>query len=39
MAIRRKKQNIIKHKNLLLRTKMVKEILTFSDIEIEKNKF
>ena len=31
--------NIIKHKNLLSHIKMGKEILTFGDIEIEKNKF
>ena len=34
-----KKQNTIKHKNLLARIKMGKQILTFGDIEIEKNKF
>ena len=33
-----KKQNIIKHNNSLSRIKMGKEILTFGDIEIEKNK-
>ena len=32
-----KKPNIIKHKNLLSHVKMGKEILTFGDIEIEKN--
>ena len=34
-----KKWNIIKHKNLLSLLKMGKEILTFGDIEIAKNKF
>ena len=34
-----KKQNIIKNKNLLSHIKMSEEILTFGDIEIEKNKF
>ena len=34
-----KKQNIIKHKNLLSHIKTGKEIVTFEDIEIEKNKF
>ena len=34
----RKKWNTIKHKNLLSRIKMDKEIQTFADIEIEKNK-
>ena len=34
-----KKQNIIKHKKLLSRIKMGKEILTFRNIEIEKNKY
>ena len=29
----------MKHKNLLSHIKMGKEILTFGDIEIEKNKF
>ena len=33
-----KKQNIIKHKNVLPRIKMSKEVLTFRDIEIEKKK-
>ena len=32
-------QNIRKYKKLLSRIKMSKEILTFGDIEIEKNKF
>ena len=36
MAI--KKQNITKHKNVLPRIKMSKEVLTFRDIEIEKKK-
>ena len=36
MMISPKKLNIIKHKNLLSRIKMGKEILTFGDIEIEK---
>ena len=31
--------NIIKHKNLLAHIKMGKEILTFGNFEIEKNKF
>ena len=35
----RKKRNIMKHKNLLSHIKMGKEILTFGDNEIEKNKF
>ena len=34
-----KKRSIIKHKNLLSDTIMGKEILTFDDIEIEKDKF
>ena len=34
-----KTRNTIKHKNLLSRIKMGKEILTFHVIEIEKNKF
>ena len=34
-----KKWNILKHKNLLSNIKMSKEILTFGDNEIEKNKF
>ena len=34
-----KKRNILKHKNLLSHIRMSKEVLTFSDIEIEKNKF
>ena len=34
----KKKQNIIKHKNLLSHIKMGKEILTFGHIEIEKDK-
>ena len=29
----------MRHKNLLSHVKMRKEILTFADIEIEKNKF
>ena len=34
-----KKGNILKHKNLLSHIKMSEEVLTFSDIEIErKNK-
>ena len=33
-----KKQNIIKHKNLLSNIKMDKKISTFGDIEFEKNK-
>ena len=33
------KQNIKKHQKLLSHIKMEKEILTFGDIEIEKNKF
>ena len=39
MLIWPKKQNIIKHKNLLSQIKMGKEILMFGNIEIEKNKF
>ena len=35
----RKKQNIIKHKKLLSDLKMNKEVITFGDIETEKNKF
>ena len=35
----KKKQNIIKHKNLLSHIKIAKEIITFDDIEIEKHKF
>ena len=35
----KKKWNIIKHKRLLSRIKMGKEILTFGDIEIEKDIF
>ena len=35
---KRKKLNIIKRKSLLSYLKMFKEILTFGDIEIEKNK-
>ena len=35
----RKKENIIKHKNLLSHVKIGREILTFRDIELEKNKF
>ena len=31
-----KKQNIMKHKNLLSHVKLGKEILMFGDIEIEK---
>ena len=34
-----KKQNIIKDKSLLSHIKMSKEILTFVEIEIEKDKF
>ena len=34
-----KKLNIIKHKFLLSHIKMDKEILTFGDTDIEKNKF
>ena len=34
-----KKQNIIKHKNVLPRIKMSKEVLTFRDIEIEKKNY
>ena len=34
-----KKPNIIKHKNLFSYTKMGEAILTFGNIEIEKNKF
>ena len=34
-----KSPNIIKYKNLLPYIKMGREILTFGDIEIEKNKF
>ena len=34
-----KKWNIIKHKNLLSHIKIDKELLTFSIIEIENNKF
>ena len=34
-----KKQIIIKHKNLLSHIKTGKEILTFDNIEIERNKF
>ena len=34
-----RKQNIIKHKNLLSHIKMSKEVLTLRDIEIWKNKF
>ena len=34
-----KKCNIIKHKNLLSHIKMGKWIITFGDIEIEKQKF
>ena len=37
MLIEPKKWKIIKHKNLLSHIKMDKEILTFGDIEIEKN--
>ena len=39
MLIWPKKWNIIKRKNLLLRIKIGKEILTFGDIEVEKHKF
>ena len=35
----RKKENIIKHKNLLSHVKIGREILTFRDIELEKTKF
>ena len=35
----KKKQNIVKHKNLLSDLKMEKEILTFGDIETGKNNF
>ena len=35
----RKKWNIIKHKNLLSHIKIGKEIFTFSETEIGKNKF
>ena len=34
-----KQRNIIKHKNLLSDIKKSKKIVTFEDIEIEKNKF
>ena len=34
-----KKQNITKHKSLLSHIRMCKGILTFGNIEIEKNKF
>ena len=34
-----KKQNVIKHKNLVSHIKMGKSILTFSDTEIKKHKF
>ena len=34
-----KKRNIIKHKNLLSHIKMSKQILTFGDTEIKKDKF
>ena len=36
---KKKKKNIIKNKNLISYIKMGKEILTFGDIEIEKNTF
>ena len=39
MPILPKKWNIIKYKNSLSRIKMSKEILTFGNIEIEKNRF
>ena len=39
MLIWPKRWNITKHKNLLSHIKVGKEILTFGDIEIEKNKF
>ena len=39
MLIWPKRWNIVKHKNLLSHMKVGKEILTFGDIEIEKNKF
>ena len=35
-SLDRKKQNIIKHKNLLSHIKMDKEILTFGNIKTEK---
>ena len=35
----KKKQNIVKHKNLSSRIKIGKEILIFGNIKIEKNKF
>ena len=35
----KKKWNIVKHKRLLSRIKMGKEILTFADIEIKKDIF
>ena len=38
-SLKKKKQSIIKHKNLLSHIKIGIEILTFGDIEIEKNKF
>ena len=38
-ALTKKKRNIIKHKTLLSHIKMGIEILTFGDIEVEKNKF
>ena len=38
-ALTKKKWNIIKHKTLLSHIKMGIEILTFGDIEVEKNKF
>ena len=34
-----KKQNIIKRKKLFSHIKMSKEVLTFGDIKIEKDKF
>ena len=39
MLIWLKKQNHIKHKSLLSRMKMGKEIITFGDIRIRKHKF
>ena len=39
MLIEPKKTYITKHKKLLSRIKVGKEILTFGNIEIEKNKF
>ena len=39
MDLNENKWNIIKYKHLLSNKKMSKYILTFGDIEIEKNKF